>query len=137
MKRFMYFCLGLAIATALLISSGCASSMQNSILEGMMGELGGPQFEENWEPVREEGWQPADQNGNHWDLYAPIGGELHLIATCDYRYFKVDGIEKWKGRYFGMTDAMNFHDPISNNNLDNLVGCVDWVKKFYYGDYSI
>jgi len=125
------------VLTFVLIFAGCATTSGYDFLDNMMGELEGPRFEENWKPVRERGWTPITQDGNHWALYAPIGGELNLIATCDYRGYKVDSIEKWKGKYFGMKDDLNFHGPVWNNDLDNLVGCVEWVKMFYYGDYTI
>ena len=137
MRRLIFFVLGFVLAFALLINMGCAANVGSSILEGVMEGLEGPRFEENWKPKIEEGWQPVTQDGNHWSLYAPIGGNLNLIATCDYSYMKVSGVEKWRGRYFGMTSDLHFHGYVFDSELQNLSGCVEWVKMFYYGDYSI
>jgi len=136
MKRYIFFVLGFVLATALLINMGCAT-VGNDILEGMMNELEGPNQSYQVPEDVQAGWQPTSDSGNHWVLRGFLGGKLTILATCDYTYMKIMGVEKWKGRYFGMTDDMNFHGPVWNNDLENLVGCVDWVKNFYYGDYSI
>ena len=35
------------------------------------------------------------------------------------------------------TDDLNFDKPVANYDLEELYGCVEWVKMFYYGDYTI
>jgi len=138
MRRLIFFVLGFVLAFALLLNMGCATSKQGDILAGMMNELEGPKDQTYQVPTEiTAGWQPTSTSGNHWVLRGYIGGKLNLLATCDYTYMKYNGVEKWKGRYFGMTDDMNFHGPVWDSNLDNLVGCVNWVKMFYYGDYLI
>ena len=136
MYRFIFFVLGFVLAFALLINMGCATT-QGDILAGIMDELEGPNQTYQVPKVMRAGWQPTSDSGNHWVLRGFIGGGLHLLATCDYTYMKYNGVEKWKGRYFGMNESLNYHGPVWDNDLNNLVGCVDWVKTFYYGDYTI
>jgi len=137
MRRLIFFVTGFVIAFALLINMGCATVAGSNILDGMLGELEGNQQTYQVPEDIQRGWMPTSDSGDHWVLRDYIGGKLNLIATCDYTYMKIRGIEIWKGKYFGMTDDLNFHGPVFDDNLENLAGCVDWVKNFYYGDYSI
>jgi hypothetical protein len=100
-------------------------------------ELEGPN--ENYQVPEEErrGWSPLSESGNHWILRDYIGGHLTILARCDYTYMSVRGVEKWKGTYFGMRESLGWHEPVFNGDLEELAGCVEWVKMFYYGDYSI
>ena len=139
MRRYIFFVLGFVLATAMLINMGCATASGTGmgILEGMMNELEGPSQTYQVPEGIHRGWSPTSESGNHWVLRDYIGGKLHILARCDYTYMKVMGVEKWKGKYYGMTDDLNFDKPVSNYELDELSGCVDWVKMFYYGDYTI
>ncbi len=136
MRRLIFFVMGFVIALALLVNMGCATA-QSSIFEGMMNELEGPGQSYQVPEDVQAGWQPTSESGNHWVLRGFIGGKLNILARCDYTYIKIRGVERWKGRYYGMKDELNFDDPVSNHDLKELSGCVEWVKMFYYGDYSI
>jgi hypothetical protein len=141
MRRLIFFVLGFVLALALLLNMGCATARDISpdILDGLMNELELEGPKESYqvpEGVR-RGWSPLSESGNHWILRDYIGGKLYILARCDYTYRTVSGVEKWKGTYFGMADELNFGGPVYDNRLENLVGCVDWVKNFYYGDYCI
>jgi hypothetical protein len=140
MRRLIFFVLGFVLTFAMLINMGCVT-VQSSILDGMLDELGETyQQAEGTYQVPEDvqaGWQPTSDFGNHWVLRGYIGGHLTILAKCDYTYMKIRGVEKWRGTYFGMKESFKWHGPVFDKNLDNLVGCVDWVKMFYYGDYMI
>jgi hypothetical protein len=138
MRRLLFFVLSFVLSLSLL---GCATTgdISPDVLDGLMNEL---QLEEPKESYQvpediQAGWQPTSESGNHWVLRGFIGGKLYILARCDYTYRTVSSVEKWRGTYFGMADVLNFGDPVYDPNLDNLVGCVDWVKNFYYGDYCI
>jgi hypothetical protein len=141
MRRLIFFVLGFVLALALLINMGCATTggISPDILDGLMSELEleGPKKSYQVPEDVQAGWQPTGISGNHWILRGFIGGKLTVLARCDYSYMRVMGVEKWKGIYYGMTDDISFGDPVSHPDLRNLSGCVDWVKMFYYGDYSI
>lgn len=137
MRRLLFFAIGFVLATVLVFSCGCAVNDPLGIFNELEQELNGEQYDEDWEAEREVGWQAIDQSGNHWVLYVPNDDGVLRIASCDYSYMKIRGVEKWKGQYYGMVDSMNHHGPVFDNDLENLVGCVTWVERFLYGDFYI
>jgi hypothetical protein len=139
MRRLIFFVLGFVLSLALLLNMGCATTggISPGILDGLMNELEEPKESYQVPEEIQRGWQPISESGNHWILRDYIGGKLYILARCDYTYRSVMGVEKWKGTYFGMADELNFGGPVYDDRLENLAGCVDWVKNFYYGDYSI
>jgi hypothetical protein len=137
MKRFMWFCLGLALATALLINTGCAT-LQNqrdplNILQGVENELKvqAPQDQ------RKVGWFVQDDDGYLWEYRARARYDnIQVLATCEYTYMRVSGVEKWRGTYYGTPTDMYWNDP-PVARLDNLVGCFNWVNHHMNGDQFI
>jgi hypothetical protein len=136
MRRLIFFVLGFVLTFALLINMGCVT-VQSSIIDGMMNELETPNQSYQVPEGIHRGWSPTGNSGNHWILRDFIGGELTVLAKCDYTYMSIRGVEKWKGTYFGMMDSRRWHEPVYDDKLERLSGCVDWVKMFYYGDYMI
>jgi hypothetical protein len=118
---------------------GCASTPSDpfGIFKGMEEELKGEQYKDYKPSKTDTGWIARSDDGNHWDFYVKKEKGRARLASCDYQYMKVYGVEMWKGKYYGMTDSMNFHGPVFATELPNLVGCVKWCDKFTYGDYYI
>ena len=135
MKRFMWFCLGLVIATALLINMGCVTMQKQSdplgIMEGLEQELEAQEANE-W---IKNGWIPIDEPGYTWEYWARTRYDnIEVVARCEYTYMKVSGVEKWRGTYYGTPTDFYWNDP-PVARLDNLSGCVEWVNHHKNGDY--
>jgi hypothetical protein len=141
MRRLIFFVLGFVLAFAMLLNMGCATTggISPDILDGLMNELQleGPRESYQVPTEIQRGWMPSSESGNHWVLRDYIFGKLTILAKCDYTYMTISRVERWKGTYLGMNDSMGWHEPVFNSELEELAGCVAWVKMFYYGDYSI
>lgn len=137
MKRIIYMIISMFLISALVLGLGCTAEqiIERSILMDFLNDI--PTVDETFVPKSGTGWIAKSSDGNHWDLYVPYDGNRKRIASCDYQYMKVRGIEMWEGRYYGMNETWNFHEEILEDNLNNLSGCVEWVNKFYYGGWCI
>ena len=78
------------------------------------------------------GWSSINDDGYFW-VYRTEQG---IQATCTYTYMKVSGVEQWKGKinkkqtsFYGGTGT------VAKWDLENLVGCVEWVEDYLMGGY--
>jgi hypothetical protein len=136
MKRFLWFCLGLVIATALLINMGCATVQKQGsslFMDFLYEEL----EREPEVPEKRTGWIVQDDNGFVWEYHAQRGvTAIEVVARCSYTYMKISGVEKWHGTYYGTpTDFYESDPPV--RETDGLSGCVTWVNHHMNGDYYI
>ena len=131
----MWFCFGLAIATALLINTGCATVHKDPL--GIMEQLEQELETEEVNEWRKNGWVPIDKSGYYWEYWARTRyNNVEIVAKCVYTYIKVSGVEKWKGTYYGTPTDLYWSDP-PMSRLDGLHSCISWVNHHMNGDYFI
>lgn len=143
MKRLLYFLVGFFMAMIVVFQCSCSitreDALVNSFIEQFENELG--LYEEEYTIPEDKplGWVPRTESGNHWSYWVLRGRERVLLASCDYSYMKVRGIELWNGTYYNITDDFAYYNgqPLIESGLENLCGCVSWVNKFLNGDYYI
>ncbi len=133
MKRFMWFCLGLVIATALLVNAGCATApRQNPWDRGQYGET--YVHDQTYKSkVGDIGWVPQNKEGHRWNYVAQ---DKRVLAQCFYQGFKFKGAEAWTGYYYGIKLPLN-KSRVANFKLNGLAECVQWVNFYLYGDEYI
>jgi hypothetical protein len=137
MKRLLFFVLGFVLAMALLLNYGCATvqSKGSSLFMDYLYEELEREPEEQKEEVK-TGWIVQDKDGYRWELRANRGSNIEVVAICSYTFIKYQGVEKWRGVYYGTpTDFYESDPPIGE--VDGLFGCVEWVNHHLYGDYFI
>jgi len=136
MKRFLWFCLGLVIMTALLVNTGCVTVQKERFLlmDMLEEEL---ENEGQREAERKVGWTVIDEDGYHWEYRVLARWDnIQVLAVCEYTYMKVSGVEKWRGTYYGTPTDFYWKDP-PVSRVDNLSGCFDWVNHHMNGDHFI
>lgn len=134
----------LVLLTALLLIFSCTSidlSPDEQLLLGMFkdGYREGVErtgHQDNFKfDAYSLGWVARNDSGNEWDYWINYEGVRTVLATCEYSYMRVVGVEKWKATYHGMSDSRMHHGPVYDFNRDNMCGCFDWVQRFIVGHY--
>ena len=84
------------------------------------------------------GWNSLGTSGNHW-AYLIEDKEIVLsaLASCDYQYVKYNSIEMWRGTYYGHKTDFMMGQTLTESDLPNLYGCVEWVRHQMMGDHYI
>lgn len=79
--------------------------------------------------------------GMIWEYHAVRNGNTQVVARCEYQYVRLSGVRWWRGTYFNKTwdfFSGGFEDGfITETELPELCGCVEWVNHFMLGDYYI
>jgi hypothetical protein len=130
MKRFLWFLLGMVLATALLVNYGCVTTGSDPL--GIMTELDKELEEILPAPIQERGWYPLGDDGYTWVLQGTDGT---MVAKCEYRFIRHQDQELWKGTFYHRTTDFFSNPYFTTEEQKSLAACVKWAEGMSLGGY--